>query len=100
MLILGSVVMTVVGLGLLIGYSYGGLIFTHNRLQGSADEIALAGARKLNENDRVGQMNNMIARSRQMLIESQINLDKAQSDYPQLQAIAEEHATQLTTILG
>lgn len=90
MLILGSVVMTLVGLGLLIGYSYGGLIFTHNRLQGSADEIALAGARKLNENDRVGQMNNMIARSRQLVIESQINLDKVQSDYPQLQAIAEE----------
>lgn len=90
MLILGSVVMAVVGLGLLIGYSYGGLIFTHNRLQGSADEIALAGARKLNENDRVGQMNNMIARSRQLVIESQINLDKVQSDYPQLQAIAEE----------
>ncbi len=90
MLVLGSVVLTIVGLGLLIGYSYGGLVFTHNRLQGSADEIALAGARKLNENDRVGQMNNMVARSRQMVMESELNLEKTQADYPQLQAIAEE----------
>lgn len=90
MLVLGCVVLSIVGIGLLIGYSYGGLIFTHNRLQGSADEIALAGARKLNENDRVGQMNNMVARSRQMVMQAQLNLDKVQSDYPQLQSIAEE----------
>lgn len=90
MLVLGSVVLAIVGLGLLIGYSYGGLVFTHNRLQGSADEIALAGARKLNENDRIGQMNNMVARARQLVMESQLHLDKVQSDFPQLQSIAQE----------
>lgn len=35
--------------------------FTRNRLQASANEIALVGARKLNANDRIGQMNNMVA---------------------------------------
>lgn len=94
MLVLGSVVMAVVGLGLLIGYSYGGLVFTHNRLQASADEIALAGARKLNENDRIGQMNNMIARSRQLVFESQQHLQKVQDNYPQLADIADQLLTE------
>ncbi|MCC6976819.1 MAG: Tad domain-containing protein [Candidatus Melainabacteria bacterium] len=90
MLILGSVVMAIVGLALLIGYSYGGLVFTHNRLQTSADEIALAGARKLNDCDRIGQMNNMIARSRQMVFYSREQLDEATNNYPHLAAIASE----------
>lgn len=90
MLVLGSVVMALIALGLIIGYSFGGLVFTHNRLQASADEIALAGARKLNENDRIGQMNNMIARSRQLVFYSREQLEKAGQDYPQLNAIAQE----------
>lgn len=90
MLILGSVVMALVGLGLLIGYSYGGLVFTHNRLQASADEIALAGARKLNDGDRIGQMNNMIARSRQLVYYSRLQLDDAADKYPQLVKIAQQ----------
>jgi len=90
MLILGSVILAVVGLGLLIGYSYGGLVFTHNRLQCSADEIALAGARKLNDGDRIGQMNNMIARSRQLVYYSREQLDEASDKYPDLAKIADE----------
>lgn len=90
MLILGSVVMALVGLGLMIGYSYGGLVFTHNRLQASADEIALAGARKLNDGDRIGQMNNMIARSRQLVYESRLQRDRVETEYPQLIAIAQQ----------
>ncbi len=94
MLVLGGVVMTLVGLGLMIGYSYGGLVFTHNRLQASADEIALAGARKLNENDRIGQMNNMIARSRQLVYESHQHLLQVQDNYPQLTEIADQLYTE------
>ncbi len=90
MLVLGSVVMALVGLMMMIGYSYGGLVFTHNRLQGSADEIALAGARKLNEGDRIGQMNNMIARSRQLVFESRLQRDKVATEYPQLVTIAQQ----------
>jgi hypothetical protein len=90
MLILGSIILAIVGLGLMIGYSYGGLVFTHNRLQASADEIALAGARKLNDCDRIGQMNNMIARSRQLVFYSREQLDEASTNYPHLAAIASE----------
>ncbi len=90
MLVLGSVVMALVGLAMIIGYSYGGLVFTHNRLQGSADEIALAGARKLNEGDRIGQMNNLIARSRQLVYESRLQKDKIDTEYPQLAAMAQQ----------
>lgn len=90
MLILGSVVLAIVGIGLLVGYSYGGLVFTHNRLQGSADECALAGARKLNDCDRIGQMNNMIARSRQLVFYSREQLDEATAHYPHLATIANE----------
>src|ERR1700679_3025457 len=51
----------------LVGYSFSGLYFEHNRLQASADEIALTGAKKLNDRDRIGQLNNMISRCRQLV---------------------------------
>lgn len=76
MLILGVLGMTVVSLCLVVGYSFGGLYFLHNRIQSSADEIALAGARKLNEMDRIGQMNNMVARSRHLVYSSRQALDQ------------------------
>jgi hypothetical protein len=90
MIVLGSLVLGVVGIALLLGYSYGGLLFVHNRLQASADEIALAGSRKLNDGDRIGQMNNMLARSRQLVFYSRKQLDDATEKYPQLQSIADE----------
>lgn len=67
MLILACVLMTLVALAITVALSYSGIFFAHNRLQTSADEIALAGARKLNEFNRLGQMNDMIARSRQLV---------------------------------
>lgn len=70
MLILSGVFMTVLALALIICSSFGSLYFVHNRLQTTADELALEGARKLNEQDRIGQMNNMIARSRQLVFDA------------------------------
>ncbi len=67
MLILICVVMALVAVGIVISMSFAGVFFAHNRLQTSADEIALAGARKLNEYNRLGQMNDMIARCRQLV---------------------------------
>lgn len=55
---------------LVVAYSFAAVYFVHNRLQSSADEIALAGARKLNQYNRLGQMNDMIARSRQLVYSS------------------------------
>lgn len=89
-LVLGSFLMAFLALALLIGYSYGGLFFEHNRLQASANEVALAGARKLNEFDRLGQMNNMLARSRQLVFEGRRQLEEANEKYPGIAALAGE----------
>lgn len=89
-LVLGSFLMAFLALALLIGYSYGGLFFEHNRLQASANEVALAGARKLNEFDRLGQMNNMIARSRQLVFEGRRQLEEANDKYPGIAALAND----------
>lgn len=69
-LILVTVAMTVLGVGVLIAGSFAGVFFTQERLQSEADSISLAGARKLNEFNRLGQMNDMIARSRQLVFDS------------------------------
>lgn len=89
-LVLACVMFSVLAIALLVGYSFGGLFFTQNRLQTSANEIALAGARKLNEYDRVGQMNNMTARSRQLVAYSRKQLDQCQSDNPGLVPLAQQ----------
>lgn len=75
MLILVCVVMALLALGMVIAFSFAGLFFAHNRLQTSADEIALAGARRLNEFNRLGQMNDMIARSRQLVFSTRKQYD-------------------------
>jgi hypothetical protein len=66
-LILVTVAMSVLAIAVLMCASYAGIFFAQGRLQSAADEIALEGARKLNEFNRLGQMNDMIARSRQLV---------------------------------
>lgn len=89
-LVLAMVVIGLLAVSLLIGYSYGGLFFEHNRLQASANEMALAAARKLNDKDRIGQMNNMIARNRQLVFSGRQQLDECKEKVPGLASLAEE----------
>ncbi len=89
-LILAMVVIGLLAVSLLIGYSYGGLFFEHNRLQASANEMALAAARKLNDKDRIGQMNNMIARNRQIVFSGRQQLDECKEKYPGIAWLAED----------
>lgn len=70
MLIFVTLAMCFLTVGLVIAGSYAGVFFAQSRLQSSADEIALAGARKLNEFNRLGQMNDMVARCRQLVYAS------------------------------
>lgn len=92
----GSVlVFTCVGLVILavcflIGWSISGLYFAHNRLQGSAEEIALTGAKKLNERNRIGQMNSMIARCRQLVYASREDLYTVKKDFPTIEKFADQ----------
>ena len=76
-------------LTLIMAYSFCGVYWLHNRLQASADEISLAGAKKLNDRDRIGQMNNMIARCRQLVHSSRDDYDTTKKDYPELASFAE-----------
>lgn len=89
-LVLAGMMFSVLSIALLVGYSFGGLFFTQNRLQASANEIALAGARKLNAYDRIGQMNNMVGRSRQLVAYSRKELEQCQSDNPGLEPLAQQ----------
>lgn len=92
MLILVCVTMTLLALGLLVAASFAGVFFAQNRLQTSADEIALAGARKLNESNRLGQMNDLIARSRQLVfsINQQNNEVRGAGNNPLLEKFAQQ----------
>jgi len=87
-LILGGTLFAVLCVAIVVAYSFGGLYFTHNRLQSSADEIALTGAKKLNENDRLGQMNNMVARCRQLVYSSREDYEHTKRDFPDLESFA------------
>lgn len=90
MLVLSGVFVTVNAVGLLIASSFGSLYFVHNRLQTTADELALAGARKLNEQDRLGQMNNMVARSRQLVFDASKTNDTVHSSLAHLNEISDQ----------
>lgn len=80
MLVLSGVGVSFVVLLMVLLSSFGSLVFVHNRLQATADEIALEGASKLNDMDRLGQINNMIARCRQLVYAQQNLHDDAESE--------------------
>lgn len=94
MLVLSGIFVTVLALALIIASSFGSLYFVHNRLQTTADELALAGARKLNEQDRIGQMNNMIARSRQLVFDANESVDTANLSLHHLSGLADRLHTE------
>ncbi|CAN5187127.1 hypothetical protein BH10CYA1_BH10CYA1_41190 [soil metagenome] len=88
-LILACFSFMALSLTLIMAYSFCGVYWLHNRLQTSADEISLAGAKKLNDRDRIGQMNNMVARCRQLVHSSRDDYDTTKKDYPDLASFAE-----------
>lgn len=89
MLIIVSVFMGLLGMGLIVGLSFAGLFFAQNILQNYANELALSGACVLNGGDKLalsqginsdnreGQMNDMIIRTRVLVKESREEMDKA-----------------------
>jgi len=85
---------------MIIGYSFAGLYFVNNRLQTSADEIALAGAKKLNDRDRIGQMNNMVARCRQLVYSSRQDYEETKKVFPDLENFAEPLLTEARDSAG
>src|SRR5437868_14204820 len=90
MLIMGCVFLTLFAALLTLACSFGSTFFIYNRLQASANEVALEGARTLNQHDSIGQMNNMIGRCRQLVYSSDKKYDDVMAHYPQLEALAHE----------
>lgn len=103
MLILVCVTMTLLLMGLMVLSSFGGAFMAQTILQNWANEIALGAAGILNGGnaqeqangvnacDRIGQMNNMIVRSRSMVHESRSNFETAgQGDDPELVTLASQ----------
>lgn len=86
---LTCIIFAMIALLLVVAYSFSGLYFVRNRLQSSANEIALAGAKKLNEKDRLGQMNNAIALCRQLVYSSRQDYEKTKNEFKELETFAE-----------
>jgi hypothetical protein len=74
----------------LVGYSFSGLYFEHNRLQASADEIALTGAKKLNDRDRIGQLNNMISRCRQLVYSDRDDSKDVKENFSEIEKVSNQ----------
>lgn len=96
-LVLVGVSMTLLAIGVLAAASFAGVFFAHNRLQTASDEIALTGARKLNEFNRLGQMNELIARSRQLVYSTskQNEAIKSERNDPLLEKFAQQLNTEV-----
>ncbi|MBX9689635.1 MAG: Tad domain-containing protein [Candidatus Obscuribacterales bacterium] len=90
MLVLTGIFLMVLVIAVLLASSFGSLYFVHNRLQTTADQLALEGARKLNEQDRIGQMNNMIARCRQLVFDAGVSHESTEDHLAQLNDLSEK----------
>jgi len=104
MLIVVSLCMGLIGLAIVGGMSFAGLFLAQSLLQNFANQAALSAACTLNGGnqqaqasginacDRMGQMNNMIARSRAEVFESRTNLGSS-AELDGLQGIADQLCT-------
>jgi len=87
--------LAVLGFGLLlifitIGTSFSMVLFVQNQVQRLADQVALTGACQLNDGNRLGQMNNLIARCRQLVYASRQNTYLAGNSSIDLQQLAQQ----------
>jgi hypothetical protein len=87
--------LSVLGFGLLlifitIGTSFSMVLFVQNQVQRLADQVALTGACQLNDGNRLGQMNNLVARSRQLVYASRQNTYLAANSSTDLQQLAQQ----------
>jgi Flp pilus assembly protein TadG len=88
--------LSVLGFGLLLifitlGTSFSMVLFVQNQVQRLADQIALTGACQLNDGNRLGQMNNLIGRCRQLVyVSRQNNYQAAGSRQQDLQQLSQQ----------
>jgi hypothetical protein len=75
---------------LFVGYFFINVFFVQNLLQKFADTVALNAACALNDSDRLGQMNNLVARCRELVYASRTTSQLIQTTSPQLQVLASQ----------
>jgi len=75
---------------LLVGAALINIFLVQNQVEKCAEEAALAGAVKLNESNRLGQMNDLIARCRQLIYTSREIFELAPEATPDLQTLAQQ----------
>src|SRR5262249_49943859 len=63
-IVLGMLCCAAVATTFLVAYGFFNVMFVHNLLQGFADKVTLAAACALNDSDRLGDMNNLVAQAR------------------------------------
>jgi hypothetical protein len=83
---------------------FANLLFVQNLLQRFCDNVALTAACALNESDRIGEMNNLVARCRQLVYSSRETTQTIQTTSPDLEVLAtqilnedRQHAQSLET---
>ena len=80
----------VFGIGLIAFMSLAGTYFVQSLLQNQVNELAMHAACTLNDNDRIGQMNNLIARCRSLVYDSRQNYDTASNQYQIMETLNEQ----------
>lgn len=89
-LTIGSIGLFLVVFTLLILYGFANLLYVQGLLQCFADKTALTAACKLNDDSRFGDMNNLIARSRQLVFASRQMSQTTQVADQDLNALANQ----------
>ncbi len=84
--IIGGLLFLVMALGLLVSAFF----FAQKRVQQQADRMAVAIAKRLNESDRIGQINNLVERSRELVFASRHNLSDANERLEHIEPLARQ----------
>jgi hypothetical protein len=72
-----------------IAFSVHYLFYSHQFLQHSADNLATSLAVNMNSNDRIGQMNNLVANSRELVFNSRSSYQHASDEFPLMTDLAD-----------
>ncbi len=90
MLVMTAIIGGMLFLVLAVGLMVSAFFFAQKRVQQQADRMAVAIAKRLNEGDRVGQINNLVERSRELVFVSRHNLSDANDRLEHIEPLARQ----------
>jgi hypothetical protein len=77
-------------IGLMVGASFINLLFIQNQVQKLTDEATINGAVKLNDGNRIGQMNDLVSHCRQLVYTSRQITYSVPNTSPDLQMLSQQ----------